>query len=683
MGVTFFMLKKTKTDEPGNFTRGFFGVDGGVGYGVGWGQTNNYFGTSGTLTGNVWSTNAGGPYTSVFNATGGGIANFQNTGSMNGGSITVAGISATASVVLSSPSGTISNLSNGIITIDVGSGATLDFSGQSFTSSATAGYIKNGSGVLAMGGNTYGGGFTLNAGTMIVRGVNAMGGTASNTLTINGGTLAANGSRDLTGKYGGGITIGGDFTIGATTVLAAPSSANLTFSNNVSLGTGASRTITIGGTGLYTFSGIISGSGSNLTVDNTAGGIIVLTGANTYSGLTTISGGTLQLVRTGGTTIPATNNVVVNSGTLLISSNQALNDLTIASGASVSVVGATLTINGTLNCGPTAIISGTGTFTLASGATLQTANTAGITASGATGSIQTSTRNFSTGANYVYNGTAAQNTGNGLPATVSNLTFANTGGAVTFNAAKAIANDFVITTGSVANPNGFMHTANTLTLGGAGQSGGTWGATGSGATNINNTFFSGTGLVTVSTSLPIELLYFDAKVDNGNTHLTWSTATELNNDYFQIERSTEGRSFEATGRVDGAGTSYEVLAYAFTDDKPLPGWNYYRLKQVDFDGQYAYSPVRAVLMGQTNAVSDRLAFFPNPAGHEIFVQSPTNPSPGDQLEIFDQFGRLVLQLQATEALETPLDLSALPAGLYVARLQSATGFSTGTFLVKR
>lgn len=176
---------------------------------------------------------------------------------------------------------------------------------------------------------------------------------------------------------------------------------------------------------------------------------------------------------------------------------------------------------------------------------------------------------------------------------------------------------------------------------------------------------------------------FNVNLKSNKSSLTWATATELNNDFFQIERSPDGRTFEAIGLVNGAGTSYETLQYAFTDEKPLAGWNYYRLKQVDFDGQFAYSPVRAVLMGKATANSDQLRFFPNPAENEIFIQSPANIQPGDLMEIFDQFGRLVLQRDAVEALDTPLDLFLLPAGLYVARLQTADGAATGTFLVKR
>ena len=358
-------------------------------------QTNNYFGTSGTLSGNVWSTNAGGPYTSALNTTGGAIINFgNNTTSITGGSITVYGINATANATITTIGGTISNFNNGIVTIDVASGKLLDFSTNSMTTSATAGYIKNGTGALALGGGTFGGGFTLNAGTIVARGVNAMGAGTSGTLTINGGTIAGSAARDFTGKYPGGITVGGDFTLGSGTTPAV-TTANLTFSNNMALGSSVTRTITIGGTGTYTLGGIISGTSSNLTIASTAAGTIVLTAANTYSGTTTVNGGTLQLNRTGGGTLPSTSNIVVNGGTLKISTNQTVNNLTVASGASLIVdAGVTLTVNGTYSVSSTVsgnsgtiITNGTlkineggwpgntGTFTYGASSTLEFANT--------------------------------------------------------------------------------------------------------------------------------------------------------------------------------------------------------------------------------------------------------------------------------------------------------------------
>lgn len=140
-------------------------------------------------------------------------------------------------------------------------------------------------------------------------------------------------------------------------------------------------------------------------------------------------------------------------------------------------------------------------FTLSSGATLGITSADGITSSGTTGNIRTSNRSFSTEANYIYNGTSAQNTGNGLPATVSNLTFDNTGGAITFNSERNITDNFTITSGSVANLGTFTHAAGDLTLAGDGTVSGSWGSSSSSATNQNDTYFaSTTGIINVANS---------------------------------------------------------------------------------------------------------------------------------------------------------------------------------------
>ncbi len=92
--------------------------------------------------------------------------------------------------------------------------------------------------------------------------------------------------------------------------------------------------------------------------------------------------------------------------------------------------------------------------------------------------------------------------------------------------------------------------------------------------------------------LPIDLLNFSAKLLNGEIELGWATAAEINNDYFTIERSNDGNKWEVIGYVQGAGNSNHVIHYDYTDQNPLEGVNYYRLKQTDFDGKYEYfSPV--------------------------------------------------------------------------------------------
>ena len=145
---------------------------------------------------------------------------------------------------------------------------------------------------------------------------------------------------------------------------------------------------------------------------------------------------------------------------------------------------------------PETVVAGAGTFILPSGATLGITSPAGITKTGATGNIQvTGSRTFNAGANYLYNGSAAQNTGNGLPLTVNNLVF-NNSGIITFDAARTITSNFSIATGSKANLGTFTHTTNALSLGGVGQASGSYGHSSSPATYPNDTYFdTATGIV--------------------------------------------------------------------------------------------------------------------------------------------------------------------------------------------
>ncbi|HET6224901.1 MAG TPA: G8 domain-containing protein [Bacteroidia bacterium] len=103
-------------------------------------------------------------------------------------------------------------------------------------------------------------------------------------------------------------------------------------------------------------------------------------------------------------------------------------------------------------------------------------------------------------------------------------------------------------------------------------------------------------------SLPIELLNFDAKANGDKVEANWATASEHNNDFFTLERSADGVTFEKIKNIPGAGNSERVLKYEETDDSPLKGVSYYRLKQTDFDGQSSYSQIVPVeFNSNTNA----------------------------------------------------------------------------------
>lgn len=110
--------------------------------------------------------------------------------------------------------------------------------------------------------------------------------------------------------------------------------------------------------------------------------------------------------------------------------------------------------------------------------------------------------------------------------------------------------------------------------------------------------------------LPVKLLYFNGKLVNHAGLLNWATAAEAGNDHFDVEHSANGVQFTAIGTVQGAGNSAADQFYSFTDKQILPGINYYRLKQVDKDGQYTYSEIAVI----KNSLSQQaISIFPNPA----------------------------------------------------------------------
>jgi hypothetical protein len=221
-----------------------------------------------------------------------------------------------------------------------------------------------------------------------------------------------------------------------------------------------------------------------------------------------ITGGTFNMSACAdiGTLNVAGNFSVTGSGTITESSSSNGNIVFNGKGDQIFSSGGSIfnTINFAVNSGSclqmatgSTVIGGGGSFTLADSATIGITSPAGITTSGTTGNIQvTGTRNYSDKANYIYNGTSAQNTGNGLPSTVNNLTFNNTGGTVTFTGQTTVTNNFSVTTGSKAGLDSFTHQAGRLTLGGTGRSAGTYGSTNSTAQIKDDTFFAGsTGVV--------------------------------------------------------------------------------------------------------------------------------------------------------------------------------------------
>ena len=113
-------------------------------------------------------------------------------------------------------------------------------------------------------------------------------------------------------------------------------------------------------------------------------------------------------------------------------------------------------------------------------------------------------------------------------------------------------------------------------------------------------------------ALPVDLVdFFLSENDKNSVSLNWETATEINNDYFQIERSYNAREFETIGKIEGAGNTSSNESYSFIDEKPeLNRPIYYRLKQVDFDGAYEYSLIKKITLEEAAIHIEKV--YPNP-----------------------------------------------------------------------
>jgi hypothetical protein len=179
--------------------------------------------------------------------------------------------------------------------------------------------------------------------------------------------------------------------------------------------------------------------------------------------------------------------------------------------------------------------------------------------------------------------------------------------------------------------------------------------------------FSRWTLSSANSVLPISLLNFTATVQDCKTQLNWKTITELNADHFELERS--GNSFNTITTVAAKGSN---STYAYTDESPLAGNSFYRLKMVDKDGSYTYSNI---VTANVNCAAAAIAAWPNPtAGRTVISNIHTN----DKINIYNATGQIILQQIATGITQN-IDLSAQPNGIYAIVITNTKGQMIGSF----
>jgi hypothetical protein len=170
----------------------------------------------------------------------------------------------------------------------------------------------------------------------------------------------------------------------------------------------------------------------------------------------------------------------------------------------------------------------------------------------------------------------------------------------------------------------------------------------------------------------VELVTFVGWNEETVNQLEWVTASEVNNELFVVERSTDGINFVEIGTRPGNGTTSESHTYNLTDYTPVEGYNYYRLKQIDFDGSYEYSPTIVIEVKSSTLESVIAMLYPNPAKEIINIQLQASHRTEFDLTVIDLTGRVVHYdvISAEKGLNVPfiLDIQHYGQGVYIVNL---------------
>jgi hypothetical protein len=209
-----------------------------------------------------------------------------------------------------------------------------------------------------------------------------------------------------------------------------------------------------------------------------------------------------------------------------------------------------------------------------------------------------------------------------------------------------------------------------------------WGANGNYAKQWWGSEWGGTyrKLALRNVPVPVELTSFTGSYNGNNVILEWSTATETNNRGFEIQRSTDGENFSAVGFVNGRGTTVEPQTYSFVDRNVSPAKNhYYRLKQIDFDGNVSYSDV--LNLGEAPAMNFELyQNYPNPFNPTTRISFALPKDSNVELIISDLLGQSITTLfngrMSAGMHSLDFDATGLSSGVYVYTIKINDGNSS-------
>jgi hypothetical protein len=196
------------------------------------------------------------------------------------------------------------------------------------------------------------------------------------------------------------------------------------------------------------------------------------------------------------------------------------------------------------------------------------------------------------------------------------------------------------------------------------------------STSYNPT--AGTVILSVMSALPVELLTFKATPSVSTVNLAWSTALEQNTQSYTLERSRDGRDFTSIGTVKATGSNSN---YAYLDEKPFNGVNYYRLAINDLDGKMAYSKIVSVIIG---GKTFKIKVYPSIVLDELNVT--TDGGEITAVQVINMAGQIVLKSNKSSISNTgllTLNLSTLSAATYLVRAQNTEGVVSTTKIIKQ
>jgi hypothetical protein len=173
-------------------------------------------------------------------------------------------------------------------------------------------------------------------------------------------------------------------------------------------------------------------------------------------------------------------------------------------------------------------------------------------------------------------------------------------------------------------------------------------------------------LINSCSILPIRLLTFTGTISANQNVLNWTTTSEVNNKYFDVEKSIDGSIFLKIATVNSSITPSSINSYRSVDNAPVEGWNYYRLKQVDIDGKFTYSNI--IRLKNIKALF-AYKIYPNPFGGQLVIELPNNSTLNTKLLLINTLGQSILTKNIPTGLsQYTLQINDIPNGSYLLKI---------------